>query len=167
MKTPNYCAKMSTRNLWIWWLLYFETSWGNVRLAHQVALKFVVSLCLSLIHDFVRLQFHGGNNFLIWSLLKSTPVYFSRSHNYLSNPINCMIESMAKCWCWILFQLVIHLSIQSMAKFCHNPWLNSAIKKKGPFCLPTPRIHSINKGTKVLAEKTNTKKKRKKRLLHH
>ena len=107
---------------------------------------------------------------LIWSLLKSTPVYFSRSHNYLSNPINCMIhESMAKCWCWILFQLVIHLSIQSMAKFCHksmakfchNPWLNSAIKKKGPFCLPTPRIHSINKGTKVLAEKSNTKKEEK------
>ena len=46
--------------------------------------------------------------------------------------------------------------------YLSNPWLNSAIKKKGPFCLPTPRIHSINKGTKVLAEKSNTKKKRKK-----
>ena len=61
--------------------------------------------------------------------------YFSWSYTYLSNP-------------WLNSAI--------------NPWLNSAIKKKGPFCLPTPRIHSINKGTKVLAEKSNTKKKRKK-----
>ena len=47
--------------------------------------------------------------------------------------------------------------------YLSTPWLNSAIKKKGPFCLPTPRIHSINKGTKVLAEKSNTQKKKRKK----